>query len=240
MKKIIAPAAAAVIAACSAAPVAMADAPGAAVSRTIVVNGLGEALAAPDMAVLSVGVDAQAPTAAQALKDNSAKMNATIAKLKARGVADKDIQTQNLSVNPLYKYDSTGSAPPRIVGYQATNTLSVKLRDLGAAGSVIDDAVAEGANNLGGIAFTFADPKPLMDKARTAAVEDARRKAELLAKAAGVGLGPVLQITDGYAAAPAPVPMYRMEAMAADAKSTPIAVGESTISANVTIVYEIR
>ncbi|NWG70186.1 MAG: SIMPL domain-containing protein [Parvularculaceae bacterium] len=239
MKKIIAPAAA-VIAACSAAPVAMADAPGAAASRTIVVNGLGEAAGAPDMAVLSVGVDAQAPTAAQALKENSAKMNATIAKLKARGVADKDMQTQNLSISPLYKYDAPGSAPPRIIGYQATNTLSVKLRDLAAAGSVIDDAVAKGANNLGGIAFTFADPRPLMDKARTAAVEDARRKAELLAKAAGVGLGPVLQITDGYAAAPAPVPMLRMEAAAADAKSTPIAAGESTISATVTIVYEIR
>ncbi len=239
MKKIIAPAAAAVIAACSASPVAQADTGAGIASRTLVVNGLGEATAAPDMAVLSVGVDAQAPTAAQALKDNGARMNATIAKLKARGVAEKDMQTQNLSINPVYKYDSNGSSP-RIVGYQATNTLTVKLRDLSAAGSVIDDAVAEGANNLGGISFTFSDPKPLLDKARTAAVDDARRKAELLAKAAGIGLGSVLQITDGYASAPQPVPMYRMDAMVAEAKATPIAAGESTISANVTIVYEIK
>ncbi|MEQ1931960.1 MAG: SIMPL domain-containing protein [Parvularculaceae bacterium] len=240
MRKIIAPAAAAAIAACSAAPVAHADAPTASIaSRTIVVSGLGEVTGTPDMAVLSIGVDSQAPTAAAALKDNGVKMNATIARLKARGVAEKDMQTQSLSVNPLYKYDNNGSAP-RITGYQASNILSVKLRDLGAAGSVIDDAVSDGANNLGGISFTFADAKPLMDKARTAAVEDARRRAELLAKAAGVGLGLVLQINDGYAAAPVPGPMYRMDAMAAEAKSTPISAGEATISANVTIVYEIK
>lgn len=239
MKKIIAPAAAAVIAACSAAPVAQADAPAAIASRTLVVNGLGEVQGTPDMAVLSIGVDTQAPTAAQALKDNGAKMNAAMAKLKSRGVAEKDMQTQNLSINPLYKYNNDGSSP-RVIGYQASNVLSVKLRDLAAAGSIIDDTVGEGANNLGGISFTFANMTPLTDKARTAAVEDARRKAELLAKAAGVGLGAVLQIQDGYAAAPSPVPMYRMEAMAADAKSTPISAGEATISANVTIVYEIK
>ena len=239
MKKIIAPAAAAAIAACSAAPVAHADAPAATASRTIVVSGLGETTAAPDMAVLSIGVDTQAPTAAAALKDNGVRMNATVARLKARGVADKDMQTQNLSVNPLYKYANDGSSP-KIIGYQASNVLSVKLRDLASAGAVIDEAVADGANNLGGVAFAFADPKPLMDKARAAAVEDAKRKAELLAKAAGVGLGALLQIQDGYAAPPGPLPVYRMDAMVAEAKSTPIAAGEATISANVTLIYEIR
>lgn len=241
MKKIIAPVAAAALAACSASPDALADhAPaGHGAPRTLVVSGLGEAMGTPDMAILSIGVDSQAPTAAAALKNNGVKMNATIAKLKARGVADKDMQTQNLSVSPLYQYDNNGAAP-KITGYQASNSLSVKLRNLETAGGVIDDAVADGANNLGGLAFTFSDPKPLTDRARIAAVEDAKAKAELLAKAAGVGIGAVLQIQDGYAAAPVPGPMFDMRAMAAEAKSTPISAGEATISANVTIIYEIR
>lgn len=240
MKKFIAPTIAAALVACSSPPVALADNAGGHVAqRTLVVSGLGETKATPDMAILSIGVDAQAASAAQALKDNSAKMNATIARLKARGVADKDMQTQNLAVNPLYKYDNQGGSP-KIVGYQATNILSVKLRDLTTAGAIIDEAVADGANNLGGITFTFADPKPLNDEARVAAVADARGKADLLAKAAGVSLGAVLQIQDGYASAPLPMPMYRMDAVRAEATSTPIAAGEATISANVTIIYEIR
>ena len=228
--------AAATLAACSAAPVAHAE--GGAPARTMTVTGNGEASGAPDIAVMSIGVETEASTAKAALSQNAASMHATIEKLKARGVAEKDMQTQNLSVSPRYDYNTNGK-PPRLIGYTATNTVSVKLRDLAEAGSIIDDAVGDGANSLGGISFGFNDPKPLMNEARKDAVKDAREKAELYALAAGVTLGPVLQIQDGYTAAPSPAPYMEMRAVA-KADSTPIATGESTVSANVTIVYEIR
>lgn len=206
--------------------------------HTIVVTGTGEASAAPDIAFLSLGVEAEGATAAEALRKNSAQMDATIKSLRDAGVDKKDIQTSSLNVGAKYDY-SRDNSPPRIVGYQATNTVSVKLRNLDKAGAVIDKAVGVGANRLDSISFGFADPKPLMDNARKSAVADARDRAGLYADAAGVKLGPVLQISDSYMPGPGPMPvMARMEA--ADAKSVPIAIGESTMSANVTIIYAIE
>lgn len=207
-------------------------------TRTLAVSGLGEAAAAPDQAMLQIGVQADGKTAAEALKAMSARMTATMARLKSGGVAEKDIQTSGLSLNPRYNYESRPQTP-QIIGYTASNTLSVKLRDLSKAGALIDAAVSDGANTLGGLTFGFANPKPLENAARADAVADAKAKAEVLAKAAGVSLGPILQINDGYAA-PAPQPMYEARAMAADAKSVPIAPGESTLSASVTLIYEIK
>jgi hypothetical protein len=206
--------------------------------RTLTVSGLGEASGRPDMAILSIGVETRAPTAAEALKQNAAKMRATLDRLKKRGVAEKDMQTQNLSVNAVYDYE-TRPGSPRIVGYQAANMLAVKLRDLDKAGAIVDEAVGDGANSLGGFSLTFADPDPVMNRARADAIADARGKAELYAKAAGVSLGPILQITDSIFFTPPPVP-YMERAMAADAKATPVVPGETTLSANVTLVYEIR
>lgn len=224
------------LAACSAAPGALAG--DTAPLRTITVAGDGEASGVPDIAILSIGVETEGKTAAEALDKNAARMSAAIAKLKARGVAPKDMQTSSLSVGPRYDYSNDGR-PPRIVGYTANNSLTVKLRDLAKAGSIIDDAVGDGANTLGGVSFGFDDPKPLMNEARQAAVKDARAKAELYAAAAGVTLGPVLQINDGYASPPSPPPMMEMR-VAAKAASTPIETGESAVNANVTMVFEIK
>lgn len=230
------PAAAVIMSACSAAPQAAAQNDVAA--RTVTVTGQGEASAAPDMAVLSIGVQSEGETASAALRENSGQMNATIKKLKDLGVADKDIRTSGLSVNPRYDYEQSRAAPP-IVGYTASNTVTVRLRDLDAAGGVIDQAAQSGANSLDGISFTFADPKPLYDKARRDAVAKAKEKAELLSDAAGVGLGRLLSIEDGHAAAPPPRPLTaRMET--ADASGVPLATGESTVTASVMLVYEIR
>ncbi len=206
--------------------------------RTITVTGQGEAVAAPDMAVLSIGVRTDGRTAAEALQGNSAAMTETIAKLKDLGVENRDIQTSALSINPRYDYERNRSNPP-LIGYTASNSLTVKLRDLSHAGEVIDQAVSSGANSLGGISFTFADPKPLQDDARKDAVARARAKAKLLTEAAGVRLGSVLTINDGYAATPSPQPrMMRMEA--ASDSAVPLQAGESVISASVTIIYEIN
>ena len=230
------PAFAAIVTACAASPsaIAQSETP----SRTITVNGEGVASAVPDMAVLSIGVRTDAPTASAALRQNSSEMAATIAKLRELDVAERDIQTSGLSVNPRYNYENNRSEP-KIIGFTAANTLTVKLRDLDSAGVVIDQAVQSGANSLGGIQFTFADPNPLMEGARKDAVANARAKAELYANAAGVHLGQVMTIQDGYASTPSPRPMMaRMEAD--QSSSVPLQAGESSITSTITIVYEIE
>lgn len=206
--------------------------------RTIAVTGVGEASRAPDMANLSIGVDAEGATAAEALRKNSTQLEATIKSLTDSGVEKKDIQTSGLNVGAKYDYSPDGR-PPRIIGYQASNTVSVKLRSLDKAGAVIDKAVGVGANRLDSIWFSFADPKPVMNDARKAAVADARERASLYAEAAGVKLGPILSISDSYSPGPGPMPvMARMDM--AEAKNVPIMPGESSVSASVTIIYEIQ
>ncbi|MDZ7628261.1 MAG: SIMPL domain-containing protein [Parvularculaceae bacterium] len=207
-------------------------------ARTIVVTGAGEATKAPDMAFLTLGVEADAATASEALRKNSDRMEATIKTLRDAGVDKKDIQTSSLSVGARYDYSREGQAP-RLIGYQATNTVSVKLRNLEKAGGIIDRAVSAGSNRLDSISFGFADPKPLLNQARRGAVVEARERALLYAEAAGVSLGAVLQISDSFAAAPGPYPVA-MRADLAEAKAVPIAAGEQTIAASVTIVYAIQ
>ncbi len=226
----------ALLTACSAAPEAAAQ--NSNTARTITVSGEGRASAVPDMAVISIGVQSDGDTAAAALRQNSTTMKATIDKLKDLGVANKDIQTSGLGVNPRYDYEQNRSNP-RIIGYTASNTLTVRLRNLNDAGAVIDQTVQSGANTLGGISFTFADPKPLYVAARKDAVQDAKDKAELLTDAAGVGLGRLMTIQDGYAQAPSPRPMLARMEMSADA-AVPLAAGESSVTASVTLIYEIE
>jgi len=224
--------------ACGAAPDAVAQNAAPQAPRTLTVTGAGEAAAAPDMAVLSIGVETEGATAADALRDNSEKMRAVIDKLKALGVAERDIQTSGLSVNPRYDYKARGETP-RLIGFVASNTVTAKLRDLEEAGAILDQTVQVGANTIRNLSFAFSDPQPLYDAARRDAVAHARSKAELLSEAAGVRLGPVLTIHESQAYAPSPpLAMARMEA-AADV-SVPLQGGESVVTANVTIVYEIE
>ena len=233
----ILPAAALLAAACSAAPHAAAsgDAPA---PRTITVTGIGETAAAPDMAVLNIGVRTEGATAAEALRQNSMQMRATIDTLQELGIEERDIQTTGLTVNPRYDYQRNNANPP-LIGFTASNMASVKLRDLDQAGGVIDEAVRSGANSLSGISFSFADPEPLYERARRDAVAKVQAKAAVLSEAAGVRLGPILSIREGHAQTPGPIPgMMRMEA-AADSFA-PIQSGETTVTTSVTIIYEIR
>jgi uncharacterized protein len=236
IRHVLFPAIAIILTACTATPQAAAqnEAP----FRTITVNGEGAAIAAPDMAIVSIGVRTDAKTAAAALRQNSGKMAATIKKLKDLDIADRDLQTSGLSVSPRYDYGSNRSTP-NIIGFTAANTLTVKLRDLDNAGAVIDQAVQAGANSLGGIQFTFADPKPLRQAARKDAVKSAQEKAKLYADSAGVSLGRVMTIQDGYTSAPSPQPVMARMSAEQDA-SVPLQAGESSINATVTIVYAIE
>lgn len=201
--------------------------------RSISVTGTGTVEAAPDMATLMIGVTTQAATAAEALAQNSKATDAVIARLAASGVEARDMQTSNLSINPNWTgYDSS---TPTIAGYVASNMLTVRVRALDTTGTVLDAAVADGANTLNGMTFGLADPEPAYKDARKEAVADARAKAELLATAAGVKLGQVLSITDAGAMTD-PQPMYRD---AVSASPVPVAGGELGMIANVSVTWEI-
>ena len=201
--------------------------------RTISVTGTGTIEAAPDMATLQIGVTTQADTAAAALTANSAATEAVIARLTAAGIAPRDMQSSNLYLSPNFTgYDSS---TPSISGYVASNMLTVRVRKLDTIGSVMDAAVADGANTLNGLTFGLADPEPTFNEARKEAVADARAKAELLAEAAGVKLGPVLYISDSGAMTD-PAPMYRD---AESASPVPVVGGELGLIANIAVTYEI-
>ncbi|GHC66950.1 SIMPL domain-containing protein [Neogemmobacter tilapiae] len=199
---------------------------------SVVVNGEGFVDVAPDIATINLGVTTTADSAAAAMAANSEAVNAVMERLAASGVAASDIQTANLSLGPDYSsYDSsTGGAPSR---YVASNYVNVQVRDLAKLGEILDSAIADGANTLNGITFGLADPRPAQDKARAAAVADAQAKATLLAQAAGVALGPVTAVVEagGYVN---PTPMFKREASDA---AVPVAGGELSVQANVTVTF---
>lgn len=214
-------------------------------SPRIVVSGEGQAAMAPDTALLSFQVLRQADTAAAALAANSAAMAEVIAAMKAQGVAPRDLQTSTFSVNPRWVYpqnpDGSQSAePPRIVGYDVVNGLTVRLRDLAKVGTVLDTAIGLGVNQGGQVTFVNDDPAAAFTEARKRAVADAVARARTLAEAAGVGVGRILEISEQNSA-PQPIPLMEAKMMAADAgRPVPIEAGENAYRVQVTISFEIR
>jgi len=208
------------------------------VPATIAVTGEGKVDMAPDMAMLSLGVTSQADTAAAALKANSDGLSGALDRLKAAGVEDRDIQTSGLSLHPNIDYSSSGREP-QVRGYTASNMLTVRLRDLSVLGQTLDAVVTEGANTLNGLSFGLQNPDEATDEARRRAVADAAHKAALYAEAAGVTLGRIVTISEqgNYGG---PQPMMMAEArFAKDAGSVPVASGEISIGATISVVYEI-
>lgn len=203
----------------------------------ITVTGEGRVEVPPDMATVSLGVTTEAATAAAAMAANSDELARVLARLRAAGIAERDLQTSSLSLNPNWHHGQ-GAESPRIIGYVASNQLTVRVRDLGGLGAVLDAAVKDGANTLNGVSFGVTDPAPLMAEARKRAVADALARAELLTEAAGVALGPVEAIIEGGPAGGMP-PMYRGAPIAMEA-SVPMAEGELSVSAAVTVVWQIR
>jgi uncharacterized protein len=201
----------------------------------VTVTGEASVAGVPDMASLSLGVTTTGDTAAEAMAANTKALNAVMERLKAAGIAPRDMQTSNLSLNPnMTGYDS---AQARIAGYTASNQLTVQIRALDSLGGVLDASIQDGANTLNGLSFGLTDSRPAMDKARAEAVADARAKAELLVKAAGANLGKIVSISEsgGYTG---PQPMFK--AFAADSAAVPVAGGEVATTATVTVVFEIQ
>ncbi|AZO28937.1 SIMPL domain-containing protein [Mesorhizobium sp. M1B.F.Ca.ET.045.04.1.1] len=206
----------------------------------IVVSGEGEATVAPDIAMLTLSVMREAKTARAALDANNDAMAAVIAAMKSAGIADRDLQTAGIQINPRYNYTNMadGSQEAELVAYQVTNTLSVRVRDVDKTGDILDKAVSLGVNQGGGIAFTNDDPKATIVEARKKAVADAIAKAKTLAEAAGVSLGRVIEITDQNVAT-VPMPM-NAKAFDAARAAVPVQAGENSYSVQVTVTFELK
>jgi uncharacterized protein len=205
-----------------------------AAGRLVTVTGEASVSIAPDTAVIRIGVSTQAKTAGEASDANAQKMNAVLGSIKNSGVAERDVQTAWLSIQP--QYDSSKPGAPHLIGFQVTNQVMVKIRDIKSLPVVLDHAIAAGANEMSGIEFIVSEQSKLLDKARDEAIADARRKAELYVKAAGARLGQVIAIVEEGAPTPVRPMMAAMRAGAA----VPVAPGEQTLRANVTVTYALE
>lgn len=205
-------------------------------ARKITVSGVGEVAAAPDMAVIRLGVLEEAREAGTAMRRVGEVAGEMLSAIEAAGIAPRDVQTSALSLHPIWS-DYDDNAPRRVTGFEAETELTVRVRDLDALGPVMDSVLEVGANLFRGLSFGLEDPTPVADEARKLAVADAARKAALYAGAAGVTLGPILSIDEGRVSAP--MPMMERAVLASPAP-VPVAEGEVTTSASVTLVYEIR
>ena len=205
----------------------------------------GKVARTPDLAVFNAGVTTQGKTAGEALTENAQRMTAVIA--KKAGIAERDIQTSNLSVNPVYgqpKRLPDGSyeqQDPVIIGYQATNQVSVRQRKLDQYGKVIDTLVSAGANQVNGPSFMIDSPEGALDEARVAAMTKARARADLYAKAAGLRVVRILSISEngGWAPPPQPPIMFARAEMASAPKASPVAAGELEMTVTVNVSYEL-
>jgi uncharacterized protein YggE len=206
--------------------------PAFAVDKTITVTGEATTAVMPDQAMIRIGVMSQGKTAREATDANAKQMNAVIGAIRNAGVEDRDIQTARLSLQPQFEQTKTGAN--KLTGYSASNDVNVRLREIDKLPGVLDSAVSAGANEISGIDFTVSDASKRLDDTRAAAVADARRKAEIYAKAAGLTVGRALTISEEGAPIGRPVPMLR-----AATKATPVAPGEQTLQAAVTITYEL-
>ncbi len=203
----------------------------------ISVTGEANVSVAPDQAQIDAGVTSDARTAREASEANNAAMGKVLLALKGAGIEGKDYQTSRLSLQPQFATPSKASERPGVVSFRASNRITVRIRDVTKVANVIDVLVGAGANDIGGINFTVTQASKHLDEAREKAVADARRKAEIYARAAGVTLGEPLSISEEGA----PVPMYRGGKMAAPmAAGAPVAQGEETLSVTVSVSWAIK
>lgn len=213
--------------------------------RTITLTGVGEVRSVPDMAIIQIGVIREAKTARKAVTLNNIAMQKIIEIVSDAGIENKDIQTSNFSLRPKYIYPqvskSYGQKPPQIVAYSVSSNLAITVRKLPQLGAILDSVVSAGSNNIGNIRFSIQNPKPLRNKARRAAMQDAIAKAKLYASEAGFSLGAIKSVSE-YGSARPPVPIFRQAAPTASYKraSVPIAQGQQSVRMQVNVVWEIK
>ena len=203
------------------------------------VSAQAEARRAPDIATLSTGVVTQAADANAAMRANAEQMAKVVAAIKAAGIAERDVQTSGVNLNPQYRYAE--NQPPTITGYQAINNVNITVRDIAKLGKILDALVATGANQINGPTFDLDDAKKeaAYDEARRAAVEKAQARAEMYAKTLGKKVRRIVSISEGGSfAPPRPMPMMAMKAMDR-IEQTPISPGENVLSVNLDVVFEL-
>ncbi|NOJ43997.1 SIMPL domain-containing protein [Bradyrhizobium australiense] len=200
----------------------------------ISVTGEANVSVAPDQAQIDGGVTSDAKTAREASDANNAAMGKVLLALKGAGIEEKDYQTSRLSLQPQYAPNRAGPSP--VAGYRGSNRVTVKVRDVTKVANVIDVLVGAGATDIGGIHFSVTQASKYLDEAREKAIADARRKAEIYAKAAGVTLGEAISITEEGA----PTPVFRGKMAAPMATGAPVAQGEETLSVTVSVSWVIK
>lgn len=203
------------------------------------VTGEGEVMAIPDLAIVNLGIEAQAATVSEAQAQASGAMERVMGALTDKGVAEKDIQTQQYSIYPVRTWDDERKKE-EIIGYRVTNMISVKIRALEETGAIIDAVTNAGGDytRVQGISFTIEDPKPYFQEARTKALEDANKKAEQMARLTGVGLGKPTYISEGAVYVPRIAKaIEEFEVMLSP--TTPISPGEMKITVSVQVAYAI-
>lgn len=205
--------------------------------RTLRVNGSGQVFVTPDIAYISIGVHTEGEEAADIVAENNAQTAEVVAALEDAGVAPEDIQTTNFSIFPRQEYDDQGNLQG--ITYVVDNSVTVIVRDLESIGDLLDASVQAGANSVNGISFDVSDKVSALSEARQAAVDNAEAQAEELAAAAGVTLGEIQSISS-YGGFPVPVDFGRGGALAQEAASVPISPGQTSLTVDVEIVYEIQ
>jgi len=195
----------------------------------------GEVTRAPDIVRINAGVVTQAANATEAIGENARRMDAVRAALRRAGIADRDIQTSNISLQPDYRYGE--GQPPQLTGYRASNSVDVRFRDIADSGRILDALVAEGANQINGPMFALDRPEAALDEARLAALANARARADLYARGLGVRVKRVLLVSETGSMLPPPVPVMRMQSAEADTRIEP---GEQTLSVALTVSFELE
>ena len=202
------------------------------------VSAQAEAKRVPDIATLSAGVVTQAADANAALRANAEEMTKVVAAIKAAGIAERDIQTSGVNLNPQYRYIE--NQPPAITGYQASNNVNLTVRNIGKLGKILDALVATGANQVSGPSFDVDDKESAYDEARRSAIEKAQARAQMYAKTLGMRVRRIVSISEGGGyGPPRPMPMMAMARMEKAQADTPISPGESTLSVNLDVVFEL-
>lgn len=203
------------------------------------VSATGEVTRVPDVAVISTGVVTRAQTATAAIRQNADQMERVRAALKRAGIPDRDIQTSSINLNPEYHYDQ--KQPPRLVGYTASNQVSVRFRDIAETGKILDALVAEGANQIHGPSLTIDKPEQALDEARLKAVANGRARADLYARALGMRVVRLLTVSEsGGNAVPPPMPMMVSSMAAERSADTKIDPGEQKVQVSVSMSFELQ
>ncbi len=205
------------------------------------VSATGRVSRTPDLATITAGVVTQAPVAANALSDNARRMEAVTKALKAAGIAARDLSTSNVALSPQYRYAE--KQPPVITGYQASNTVTIRFREIARAGAVLDALVRAGANQIDGPHLSLSDPESALDEARSQAVARARARAELYARAAGLSVTRIVGIDEAgenSGGRPPMMPMMRASMVqSADAETT-VLPGETDVTAAVNVRFLLK